>query len=169
MRGGGVGFFDSTGKAQPSNGNKTEDGINELVDFADGSELNRQVSAGPEGFRTVSVSMCSHDVYAGANSTDPNNPNLTPEGAPRTTNGLLAAKAAIQYTQDRYRAGRSPTEVFIDEKRRQEAVLTVPDVRRIIRAEWRDLLHPELLVPRLRAPGLPCALRPGSSDRLVVG
>ncbi|MGU3411830.1 hypothetical protein ACLBWP_17155 [Microbacterium sp. M1A1_1b] len=82
---------------------------------------------------------------------------------------VIEIDGRAKYTQDRYRAGRSPTEVFIDEKRRQEAVLTVPDVRRIVRAEWRDLLHPELLVPRLRAAGLPCALRPGSSHRLVVG
>ncbi len=56
----------------------------------------------PAAFRTVSVSYCSHDVYAGANSPDPNNPNTTPDGKPRLTNGLLATKAAIQYAQSRY-------------------------------------------------------------------
>ena len=27
------------------------------------------------GFRTLAVSYCSHDIYAGVLSTDPNNPN----------------------------------------------------------------------------------------------
>lgn len=82
---------------------------------------------------------------------------------------VIEIDGRAKYTQARYRAGRSQTDVFVDEKRRQEAVLTVPEVRRIIRVEWRDLVNPELLVPRLRAAGLPCALRPGSSDRLVAG
>src|SRR4029077_8616311 len=56
----------------------------------------------PAGFRTVSVSYCSHDIYAGANSTDPHNPNTTPHGKARTTNRVLATKAAIQYAQSLY-------------------------------------------------------------------
>jgi hypothetical protein len=48
------------------------------------------------GFRTLAVSYCSHDVYAGADTPDLHNPNTTPDGKPRNTNGVLATKAAIQ-------------------------------------------------------------------------
>jgi hypothetical protein len=80
---------------------------------------------------------------------------------------VIEIDGRAKYSQARYLAGRSPTDVFIDEKRRQEALLTVPDVRRVLRAEWRDLEHPEALAPRLRAAGLPCAVRPGRSAKLV--
>ena len=46
--------------------------------------------------------MCSHDLYGGNNTADPNNPNLTAAGSPITTNGLIATKAAVQYTQAQY-------------------------------------------------------------------
>jgi hypothetical protein len=54
------------------------------------------------GFRTLAVSYCSHDVYAGTNSTDPHNPNTTPDGRARTTNGIYATTAAIRYVQANY-------------------------------------------------------------------
>lgn len=73
-----------------------------------------------------------------------------------------------KYSQPRYLGGRSPTDAFVDEKRRQEALLTVPSVRRVVRVEWRDLLAPAPLAHRLRAAGLPCAVRPGPSARLAV-
>lgn len=73
-----------------------------------------------------------------------------------------------KYTQARYLAGRSPADAFIDEKRRQELLLTSPDVRRVVRVEWRDLHLPESLAHRLRAAGLPCAVRPGPSAILTA-
>jgi hypothetical protein len=81
---------------------------------------------------------------------------------------VVEVDGRAKYTQARYLAGRSPTEVFLDEKRRQEAVLTVPDVRRVVRVEWRDLHEPAPLAHRLRAAGLPCAVRPGPSAILVA-
>jgi hypothetical protein len=57
----------------------------------------------------VAVSYCSHEVYGGVNTPDPHNPNTTPDGKPRTTNGLLATKAAIQYAESRY----PTTDVFL--------------------------------------------------------
>lgn len=102
MRGGGVGYFDAAGQPQPSAGNKTEDDIDKLTKFSEGNALNQLVNADPAGFRNVSVSMCSHDIYAGGDQPDPNNPNLTPDGGPRTTNGLFATKAAVQFVQERY-------------------------------------------------------------------
>ena len=53
----------------------------------------------------LAVSMCNHDIYSGADVPDPNNPNTTPDGEPRTVNGLFATKAAIQYVLDRYPTG----------------------------------------------------------------
>jgi hypothetical protein len=81
---------------------------------------------------------------------------------------VVEVDGRAKYTQERYLAGRSPADVFIEEKRRQELLLTVPDVRRVVRVEWRDLLDPEALAHRLRAAGLPCAARPGRSASLAA-
>ncbi|QCR44611.1 hypothetical protein C1N91_14840 [Curtobacterium sp. SGAir0471] len=78
---------------------------------------------------------------------------------------VIEIDGRAKYTQERYLAGRSPTEVFLDEKRRHEKLLTVPGVRTIIRLEWRDLFDPEALVRRFRAAGLPCPDRPVRSAR----
>lgn len=107
MRGGGVGYFDAAGSPQPSAGNKTENDLDTLTKFAEGNDLNRRINALPVGFRTVSVSMCSHDIYAGGDQVDPNNPNTTPDGGPRHTNGLFATKAAVRYVQEHYPTTRT--------------------------------------------------------------
>lgn len=70
-----------------------------------------------------------------------------------------------KYTQERYLRGRSPTEVFLEEKRRHADLLMVPGVRVVVRLEWRDLWDLEALAFRLRAAGLPCAVRPLRSAR----
>ena len=101
MRGGGAGWFDSKGKPQPSAGVKSESSLDELLSF-DSAGLMADVKAAPEGFRTLIVSMCSHDVYGGDNTPDPHNPNKTPDGKLRPTTGLVATKAAIQYTMAHY-------------------------------------------------------------------
>ena len=46
--------------------------------------------------------MCSQDIYAGNNNTDPHNPNTTPDGKPRLTTGLISTKAAIQFARAKY-------------------------------------------------------------------
>ena len=50
--------------------------------------------------------MCNHDIYSGGDQTDPNNPNTTPDGEPRTTNGLFATKAAIAFAKAQYPTGK---------------------------------------------------------------
>jgi hypothetical protein len=102
MHGGGAGYFDSAGNPIPSTGQKVEEGAASLRSHLANNGLLAKVRADAARFRTLSVSYCSHDVYAGVNTPDPNNPNTTPEGKPRTTNGLLATKAAIRYTQSVY-------------------------------------------------------------------
>lgn len=78
---------------------------------------------------------------------------------------VVEVDGRAKYTQERYLAGRSPTEAFVDEKRRHERLLTVPGVRTIIRLEWRDLFDLDSLVRRFRAAGLPCPVRPIRSAR----
>ena len=97
MRGGGVGYFDSQGRPQPSAGNKTEEGITSLANTVRHVGLTARVRDDPAGFRLLSVSMCDHDIYSGGEQPDPNNPNRQPDGSGRSTNGLFATKAAIQY------------------------------------------------------------------------
>lgn len=80
---------------------------------------------------------------------------------------VIEIDGLAKYTQARYRNGRTQEQVFLDEKRRHEALLTVPVVRTVIRLEWRDLLDLEALARRLRIAGLPCALRPVRSARDV--
>jgi len=105
MRGGGYGYFDATGTAQPTPGLMKESNLDDLLTF-DTAGLMASVKAAPEGFRTLIVSMCSHDIYGGNNTADPHNPNLGPDGQPRTTNGLIATKAAVQYTEAQYPTGK---------------------------------------------------------------
>ncbi|CAN5415201.1 hypothetical protein BH10ACT3_BH10ACT3_11180 [soil metagenome] len=101
MHGGGTGYFDSAGVAQPNNANKTEESATRLMNTISGG-LAADVKATPEGFRMLTVSMCSHDVYAGNDTADPHNPNVVPSGAPVTTTGLIATKEAIRFVRAHY-------------------------------------------------------------------
>ena len=106
MRGGGVGFFDANGNPQPSAGNKSEETAATSIGFVNNNALTGLVRSDPAGFRIVSVSMCNHDIYSGGDQVDPNNPNTTPDGAPRTVNGLFATKAAIAFAKEEYPTGK---------------------------------------------------------------
>lgn len=101
MRGGGAGWFAADGTPQPTAGIKSEESLQTQLGFVDNG-LTAKVQAAPEGFRLLLVSMCSHDIYAGNDTPDPNNPNTTPDGAPRPTTGLTATKAAIQFATATY-------------------------------------------------------------------
>ncbi|MEA2456520.1 MAG: hypothetical protein QOI45_2782, partial [Thermoleophilaceae bacterium] len=89
MRGGGVGFFDSNGQPQPSAGNKSEESAATSIGFVKDSGLMGLIRADAAQFRLLSVSMCNHDIYAGGDMPDPNNPNTQPDGSGRTVNGLF--------------------------------------------------------------------------------
>jgi hypothetical protein len=102
MRGGGVGWFDSNGNPQPSAANKSEESAATSIGFVPDRALTGLVRNDAAGFRLVSVSMCNHDIYSGGYQPDPNNPNTTPDGSPRYTNGLFATKAAIQFAKSLY-------------------------------------------------------------------
>jgi very-short-patch-repair endonuclease len=69
---------------------------------------------------------------------------------------IIEIDGRAKYEQARYLNGRSAAEVFIDEKRRHERLLSVDGVRQVIRLEWRDLFDRRTLVLRLRKTGIPC-------------
>ncbi len=102
MRGGGVGYFDSSGIPRPTAGNKSEETAATSIGYLNPAGLMELVRDDPAGFRLVSVSMCNHDIYAGGDQPDPNNPNTLPDGSGRMTNGLFATKAAIQFAKTLY-------------------------------------------------------------------
>jgi hypothetical protein len=102
MHGGGAGYFDASGNPVPGTGQKIEESAASLTTHLTNNGLLARVRADAAGFRTLAVSYCSHDIYAGADTPDPHNPNTTPDGKPRTTNGLYSTKAAIQYVQQHY-------------------------------------------------------------------
>ncbi|KQO62195.1 hypothetical protein [Curtobacterium sp. Leaf261] len=60
-----------------------------------------------------------------------------------------------KYTEDRFRAGRSPAEVVIDEKRREDRLRATEPVRGVTRLEWRDIIRPERVTSRLHAAAIP--------------
>lgn len=97
MHGGGAGWFAPDGSAVPNAGQKTQESFDKLLGH-DSPGLMKRVKDAPQGFRVLIVSMCSHDVYGGMDTPDPYNPNTTPDGAPRPTNGLISTKAAIGFT-----------------------------------------------------------------------
>lgn len=102
MHGGGVGYFTDDGQPQPSTQWKVEEDAAGLRAELDKGELMSRIRNEPTGFRMMAVSMCSHDIYAGPDIDDPNNRGTTPDGKPRTVNGLFATKAAVEFAQDRH-------------------------------------------------------------------
>jgi len=102
MHGGGAGYFDANGNPIPGKGQKTEEDAASLTSHLTNNGLLGDIRNDAAGFRTLAVSYCSHDVYAGTNSADPHNPNTTPDGKPRTTNGDYEVKAAIQFAEAHY-------------------------------------------------------------------
>lgn len=100
MHGGGVGYFAPDGTPMPAS-YKTQENRAALIGNIDPGIMAR-LAGEPDGYRMVAVSMCTHDLYSGVNTPDPNNPNTMPDGSPRTTNGLLATKAAIAYATALY-------------------------------------------------------------------
>jgi hypothetical protein len=109
IHGGGAGYFDENGNPVPGTGQKIEESASSLQQHLTNDGLMAKVRGDPAEFRTVAVSYCSHDVYAGTNTNDPHNPNVTPDGKPRTTNGVYEVKAAIQFAKSQY----STTKTFL--------------------------------------------------------
>jgi hypothetical protein len=77
-----------------------EESRSELIGHVDNPGLTAKVRAA--GYRIVSVSMCSHDLYGGMNSVDPNNPNTTADGVRRPTTGLISVKSAVGFAKATY-------------------------------------------------------------------
>jgi hypothetical protein len=102
MHGGGVGFFDENGNPIPGKGQKVEESGASLQDRLMNNGLFAKVRADAAGFRMLAVSYCDHDLYGGSMTPDPHNPNLTPDGAPRFTNGLASVKSAVQFATAKY-------------------------------------------------------------------
>lgn len=103
MHGGGFGHFDAAGEKQPPDSwNMHEEDADRQIRYltrghsTDGG-IMAAVRADPAAYRMLGVSMCGHDGYGGPDVPDPNNPHLTPDGRPRTVNGLYATKAAIAF------------------------------------------------------------------------
>ena len=106
MHGGGVGYFNPDGTVAGGVKNKSEEPYSRLRPDVTSTNLEGRVAGLSDGYRMLAVSMCSHDMYSGANNVDPNNPNLTDGQTPKT-NGMLATKAAIQFVMAQY-----PTDDF---------------------------------------------------------
>jgi hypothetical protein len=102
MHGGGAGYFDVNGNPYPSAGQKVEESAASLTDKLTNNGFMAKIRADAAGFRTLSVSYCSHDIYAGMLNTDPHNAGKTPDGRPRLTTGLISVKSAIQYAESLY-------------------------------------------------------------------
>jgi hypothetical protein len=100
MHGGGVGGFSTTGQPLPNANRMDEESRSELIGHVDNPGLTAKVRGA--GYRIVSVSMCSHDLYGGMNTADPNNPNTTPDGKKRPTTGLISTKSAVAFAQATY-------------------------------------------------------------------
>jgi hypothetical protein len=99
LHGGGVGYFDHTGTPQPNTANMTEEAAEDQRTKLQTGALTQLVAGSAAGFRLLAVSMCNRDIYGGAGLPDPNNPFTTPDGHVRTTNGLFATKAAVQFAR----------------------------------------------------------------------
>ncbi|MCU1528990.1 MAG: hypothetical protein JWP75_2753 [Frondihabitans sp.] len=61
----------------------------------------------------------------------------------------------IKYLNERYRNGRSASRVVLDERRRERRLLALPEVRTVVRVDWRDLVEPWRLRRLLVEAGVP--------------
>lgn len=96
MHGGGVGHFDADGNPQrPSF--MDQETRSQLMSKLDSGLIGRLADEPGVPYRKLAVSYCSHDLYAGTNTPDVNNPDPT-----RPTNGVLATNAAIRYATSNY-------------------------------------------------------------------
>ncbi len=101
MRGGGSGWFAEDGTVKPNKSAiMTEEAFGPMRNRLRQNGLGGRINDHEAGFRGLSVSMCNRDTYGGSNNPDPN--NFDSEGNQRRTNGLLATKAAIEFTLDRH-------------------------------------------------------------------
>ena len=99
LHGGGAGFFSTSGTPLPDTKQMTEESAATQRTSLLNAGLLARVRADAAGYRLLGVSYCNRDFYSGTGQTDPDNPNLNDDGSPRLTNGMLATKAAIQFTQ----------------------------------------------------------------------
>ncbi len=106
MHGGGTGYFDASGTPQPDTNQMTEEKAVGQRGGLTNDGLAGRIRGDGARFRMVAVSYCNRDLYSGAGQTDPNNPHLLPNGTAKTTNGLLATKAAIQFVRAEYPTGK---------------------------------------------------------------
>ncbi|MBI5528824.1 MAG: hypothetical protein HY897_21045 [Deltaproteobacteria bacterium] len=106
LHGGGVGAFASDGSYVPPNfypDSIDEEQFTSLGNLANETGLVAKVRNHTAGFRFLMPSMCDHDVYSGVGVPEPNNPNSPDEnGKTRAADGLLATKAAIAFTRQKY-------------------------------------------------------------------
>ncbi|WP_144764364.1 hypothetical protein [Curtobacterium sp. 9128] len=61
---------------------------------------------------------------------------------------------AVKYRDAGMRGGRSPEDVVIDEKRREDRLRAMPGVRRVVRLTWADLMDENRLRALLRRAGI---------------
>lgn len=100
LRGGGSGWIEADGTAFEDGANMREESFSEVRQRLRQPGLMARIRNHPAGFRGLAVSMCNRDVYGGANNPDPN--NFDRDGNQRSTNGLLATKAAIDFARARH-------------------------------------------------------------------
>lgn len=105
IHGGGVGYFEENGAFVGFAGTdfRVEESDTDLMEFnriKDDTGLLRDILEGGEEFRFLLPSMCDHDLYAGVGTPDTFNP-AQPNGEAPRVDGLLALRAALDYTTDR--------------------------------------------------------------------
>lgn len=100
LRGGGSGWIEADGTPFQGGKNMREESFNEVRQHLLRPGLMERIRNHPAGFRGLAVSMCNRDVYGGSNNPDPN--NFADDGNQRSTNGLLATKAALEFTTTRH-------------------------------------------------------------------
>ncbi|KQO62225.1 hypothetical protein [Curtobacterium sp. Leaf261] len=60
----------------------------------------------------------------------------------------------VKYRDPAMLRGRTPLQAVIDEKRREDWLRALPQVRGVVRLRWADLFRPDVVAMRLRAAGL---------------
>jgi hypothetical protein len=62
----------------------------------------------------------------------------------------------MKHLDPAYRRGQTAEQSILRERKRERRLLALPEVREVVRVEWRDLVEPWRLRTKLVAAGVPC-------------
>lgn len=103
LHGGGIGSYFPNEKYHPSEyfpSLVSEESFEYFDELIQEEGLAEEFFKHPANFRMLIPSMCNHDAYSGIGTLDVYNPNLNSNQELKSINGLLATRAALEFSKE---------------------------------------------------------------------